>query len=303
MRNLVAAGCVVALWVVTEGCRPAAPASPDPPRFDQAVAWTFLQAQVAFGPRNPGSPGHQACRDYLLARLQDYAGQPLLQDFTVQVGEETLALSNIIATYNPGGSPHVLLCAHWDTRPRADQDPDPAKVNNPIPGANDGASGVAVLLELAHILSTTTVPYKVSVVLFDGEDYGITLDQYLLGSTYYAAHLPSDPPTRGILLDMVGDQDLDIYQEEYSLAYAPSIVSAVWGKAAALNETAFVAQPRHAVYDDHLPLNGAGVPTADVIDFDYPYWHTTQDTPDKCSASSLGAVGRVLLAVLREGLL
>jgi len=303
MKRPLAAACLIALWVATGGCRSAAPASPDPARFDAAVAWTFLEGQVALGPRNPGSPGHEACRQYLLARLADYAGSPVSQDFTVQVGQENLSLSNIIATYNHPGSPHVLLCAHWDTRPRADHDPDPAKVNDPILGANDGASGVAVLLELAHVLSTTTVPYKVSIVLFDGEDYGVTLDEYLLGSTYYAAHLPSDPPTRGILLDMVGDKDLTIQQEQYSLAYASSIVNALWSKAAALNESAFVPQAGYAIYDDHLPLNRAGVPTVDLIDFDYPYWHTTQDTADKCSASSLGSVGRVILATLREGLL
>jgi glutaminyl-peptide cyclotransferase len=303
MRNLVAAGCLVVLWTATAGCGSAAPASLDLAHFDEAAAWTFLQAQVDFGPRNPGSSGHEACRQYLLARLEEYLGQPVSQDFVVQVDQDTLSLSNIIATYNPAGSPHVLLCAHWDTRPRAEHDPDPAKVNDPIPGANDGASGVAILLELAHVLSTTTIPYRVSIVLFDGEDYGITLEDYLLGSSYYAAHLPSNPPTRGILLDMVGDKDLDIYQEQYSLLYASSVVNAIWTKAAALKETAFVPQVGYAIYDDHLPLNQAGVPTADLIDFDYPYWHTTQDTPDKCSPSSLGAVGRVVLATLTEGLL
>lgn len=303
MRNLRLATCLLLVWLLPVGCSSGAGLSCSDSRFDEARAWEFLVAQLAFGPRNPSSQGHQACRDYLLARLQEYCGSAFTQDFTAQVGEETLALSNIVGVCNAEGSPHLLLCAHWDTRPRAEHDPDPANWDTPILGANDGASGVAVLLELARLFAAAPPSYKVSIVFFDGEDYGVALKDYLLGSKYYAAHLGSDRPARGILLDMVGDKDLDIYQEYNSLAYAPTLVEALWTTASNLGEKAFVAQPRYSIIDDHLPLNEAGVATVDIIDFDYPYWHTVGDMADKCSAASLGAVGRVVLRAVREGVL
>ena len=303
MRLPLVAAWFVAVVVASPGCSRATPDESPASAFDQDRAWSCLVAQVAFGPRNPGSTGHALCRDYLLKALQAYCYSATTQEFEAQVGQDALHLSNLLGTINPSGSPHVILCAHWDTRPRADQDPDPRNWNTPILGANDGASGVAVLLELARVLGTTPVPYQVSIVLFDGEDYGVAIDDYLLGSKYYAAQLPADPPTRGVLLDMVGDADLQLYQEGYSVTHAPSLVQAVWGRALSLGQTAFIPQVRHTIIDDHLPLISAGIPTIDVIDFDYPYWHTVQDTVDKCSPASLGTVGRVLLSCLKEGVL
>jgi Zn-dependent M28 family amino/carboxypeptidase len=303
MRNLLLTVCLLGGLLASVGCSSAACSAPEGSLFDQNSAWRFLLTQVSFGPRTPGSPAHQACRDYLLARLQEYCDTASAQDFTAVVGQETLSLSNIIGVRNPNGSPHILLCAHWDSRPRADEDLDPANWNKPIAGANDGASGVAVLLELARVLAAAPPWYKVSIVFFDGEDYGVEIKDYLLGSKYYAAQLAQDRPARGILLDMIGDKDLRIPQEGNSVAAAPDLVNAVWGVAASLGERTFVPEAGYTILDDHLPLIQAGVPTIDLIDFDYPYWHTVQDTADRCSPASLGAVGRVLLAALTEGLL
>jgi glutaminyl-peptide cyclotransferase len=209
-------------------------------------------------------------------------------------------LTNVIARYHTGMLPRVALCAHWDSRPRAEHDPDSTKRNTPIPGANDGASGCAVLMELANILPHIDCPYGVDIVLFDGEDYGESgnLDYYCLGSKRYVADLPHDYYAFAILLDMVGDSDLRIYRERYSQTYARRIVDMVWQKAAELGVSAFVDSLKHTVYDDHLAFLNVGIPAIDIIDFDYPYWHTQEDTPDKCSPASLADVGKVLVALL-----
>ncbi|HKZ22598.1 MAG TPA: M28 family peptidase [candidate division Zixibacteria bacterium] len=211
-------------------------------------------------------------------------------------------LTNIIASFYPEEKERILLCAHWDTRPWADQDSAVGNRNQPIWGANDGASGVAVLLELAHIISREKSKYGVDIVFFDGEDSGIkgNTKSYCLGSTFFAKNLPVPRPKFGILLDMVGDKDLNIYREQYSNTYAPEIVNLIWNKARKLKLKAFYSEVRHPVWDDHMPLILAGIPTVDIIDLDYPYWHTLQDTPDKCSPQSLETVGKLLISILYD---
>lgn len=277
------------------------------PAFSGARAFDFLLKQTSFGPRNPNSAGHRACLSYLSQTLQGLADSLALQTFLQQGyhGEE-LRLTNVIASFRPAASARILLCAHWDTRPRADQDTNAKRRNEPILGANDGASGVAVLLEIASILKQQPPPVGVDIVLFDGEDYGMEgdLGNYFLGSRYFARTKPASyVPRFGILLDMVGDTYLELPKEGNSVRLAPDVVSLVWNTAARLGITQFVDAPGEEVSDDHLPLNDVGIKTIDVIDFDYPdhtnrYWHTLEDTPDHCSAESLQAVGTVLLHVL-----
>jgi len=293
----LALACLL-LWI---GCgEPEVPAQRAP--FDGEAAFVFLQEQVAFGPRSPGSAGHEQCRLYLTNKMAEFCDSVSEQSFTYLGATPPLTMTNILGTRNPSAPLHILLGAHWDTRPRADRDPDPSKRSQPILGANDGASGVAVLLELARELKAEALPYRVTFALLDGEDYGVTLEQYFLGSKYYAQNLPEPRPKRGIIVDMVGDADLALYQEPNSRLYAPSLVDAVWSLAAQLGMDAFVPQQGEAaILDDHMPLNAVGIPTIDIIDFDYPYWHTTMDTVDKCSPASLRAVGSVLLAGLRRG--
>lgn len=274
------------------------------PQFDGAKAFSYLVAQTNFGPRNPNSTGHQQCLQYLTEEFKKYSDNVTLQSFSVQGYRETLKLTNIFASFQPTLNKRVLLIAHWDTRPRAEEDPDPEKRNKPIIGANDGASGVAVLLELARLFNEVPPPIGVDILLTDGEDYGDSQkdqnnDLYLLGAKHFAkTKSPSYNPQFGILLDMVGDKDLQIPLEQHSMRFAPHVLDLVWKTAEEIGVTNFINVPGELITDDHIPLNEAGIPTIDIIDFQYPYWHTHQDTPDKCSAESLEAVGKVLAAVI-----
>lgn len=276
------------------------------PKFSGANAFTFLTQQTSFGPRNPNSKGHQQCLAFLERTLRGYADEVQLQSFTSQGYGESLALTNVVAKFNPTATARVLLCAHWDTRPRAEQDTNKAKQKLPILGANDAASGVAVLLEIARLLKQQPPAVGVDLVFFDGEDYGMESDlsRYFLGSRYFAKNKPADyNPRFGILLDMIGDKFLDIPKEQHSVKFAPDIVDLVWNKAKELGYPQFVDETGEQVNDDHLQLNEVGIKTIDLIDFNYPdqtnrYWHTHEDTPDKCSAESLEAVGTVLTHVV-----
>ncbi len=209
-------------------------------------------------------------------------------------------MTNVIASYNPKMKKRIMLCAHWDSRPRADQDPDSILAHQPIPGANDGASGVAILLEMGRLFSMQPPPVGVDIVLFDGEDYGLAGEEkgWFLGSTRFARNLGGYRPRMAILLDMVGDKDLQIYRESISQRYAGEINDYIWSVAKEIGSTAFIDSVKHSVSDDHIPLLSSGIKAIDIIDFDYPYWHTHEDTPDKCSPQSLEAVGRVLVAAI-----
>jgi hypothetical protein len=277
------------------------------PAFDGTRAFEMLRKQTSFGPRNPNSKGHQDCLEYLETTLRALADEVHLQPFTqAGYGGEILRLTNVVASFRPQEKSRILFCAHWDTRPRAEQDPDTSKRDTPIIGANDGASGVAVLLELASLLRKTPPPMGIDIVLFDGEDYGTEGDHlnYLLGSRYFAKNNPpSYLPRFGILLDMVGDKNLELPKEGYSVRYAPGVVNLVWNTARDLGISQFIDEQGEEIIDDHLPLNDAGIATIDLIDFNYPdhtnrFWHTHQDLPENCSSESLGAVGTVLTHLL-----
>lgn len=278
-----------------------------PPPFDGTRSFKYLVAQTSYGPRSVNTPGHQSCLEYLEATLRGFADRVTVQQFArTGYRGEVLHLSNVIASFIPQASVRILLCAHWDTRPRADRDPDKSKRGTPILGANDGASGVAVLLEIASSLKASPPPVGVDIVLFDGEDYGLEGDEqmYLLGSRYFASQRQPDYiPRFGVLLDMVGDRELEIPKEQNSVRFAPDIVQLIWDTARDLGIEQFIDGQGEEVMDDHWPLNTAGIKTVDLIDFNYPdrtnrYWHTTQDTPDHCSEESLHAVGTVLQHII-----
>ncbi len=279
-----------------------------PPRFDGRTAFSYLLKQTAFGPRNPNSAGHESCLSYLVQTLQALADTVEVLPFVQEGYGEKLSLTNIFARYKPDARSRILLLAHWDTRPRADNDPDRSHWNQPILGANDGASGVAVLLELASLLKNSPPAIGVDLLLVDGEDYGKEgqHDLYLLGSRHFASNLPSGyAPRFAILLDMVGDTYLELPKEGYSVQYAPDIVNLLWDTARNLGVRQFIDAKGETIIDDHLPLNEAGIKTIDLIDFNYPdqsnrYWHTLNDTPDHCSAESLEAVGTVLTSVIYQ---
>ncbi len=306
----------IALAVSLSGCtqpssgQPAPSPSPTPEEqkvtspivFDSTRAYADLKKQVDFGPRVPNTPGHSACRDWLLSELKAATGgKASRQDFSLTLDNKKLSMSNLVAQINPGAKKQVLLCAHWDTRPSADQEIDDAKRKKPIPGANDGASGVAVLLELARQLSKN--PPKntgVQFVLFDGEDYGPSIQRMFLGAAHYAKHPALPKPDYAILIDMIGDKELQIPREPNSERMAPEVLDKIFGAAKSLGVTQFVSQPGPEIMDDHLSLQAVGWKAVDLIDFDYGPWHTLDDTPEQCSPESLKAVGDVLARVVHN---
>jgi Zn-dependent M28 family amino/carboxypeptidase len=274
------------------------------PLFDGAAAFALVQRQVAFGPRIPGTTGQRAMAEWLEAYLGERADTLVVQRFSHRtVDGQTIPLVNFFARFRVPGTRPILLLAHWDTRPTSDQ-AEGAERQRPVPGANDGASGTAVLLQLADMLHRARPPRSVDLLLVDGEDYGdfaVGKDVFL-GSRYFAANLPADRPEFAVLLDMVGDRDLHIYVEGNSNRLAPEVVDLVWGIAQRLGFGGiFHRETVPPINDDHVPLNEAGIPAIDVIDLDYPYWHTPEDTPDKVSASSLGAVGSVMTRLVYRG--
>lgn len=283
--------------------------APERPEFDGQAAHALLRDQVAFGPRIPGSPGHQAQLAWMLERLAPLADTVLTDSFThthSTTGEE-LPLTNVVARFRPDESRRLLFLAHWDTRPRSDAAPSPEDRALPVPGANDGASGVAVLLQVAEHLATASPPMGVDLLFVDGEDYGPTSDDMYLGAKHFAATWPEERwPVYGVLLDMVGDADPAFPIEGNSADYAPQIVQRVWGVAGRLGYGSYFpldAGPR--IGDDHVPLNHAGIPTIDIIDFEYgpgnAYWHTPDDLPEHTSASTLLMVGEVVLELIYTG--
>ncbi len=274
------------------------------PQFNKIRAFGYLKTQCSFGPRNPGSQGHRKCLSFLVKEFGQTADTVVKQPFifTNFKNHKTYMLTNIIASFGKQDK-RILLSAHWDTRPWADHDPDPKNRNKPILGANDGASGVTVLLEIARIMKQYPPPVGVDIVLFDGEDSGVEGrdETWCVGSRYFAKNKGTNyNPQYGILLDMIGDRDLHIPVEANSQRYAPELVQKIWRKAQELNLSSFDPLVGYEIIDDHLELLKVGIPAVDIIDFDYPYWHTLQDTEDKCNPESLWTVGTVLLHLIYE---
>ena len=253
--------------------------------FDGQRALADVEAQVAFGPRTTGSSGHAQVLEWMRAELSAADWDSRVQSAEM-LGHP---VQNVIA-YRGNMLPQIILGAHYDTRMFADKDPDPDKLNDPVPGANDGASGVAVLLELARVLPKDSVP--VWLVFFDAEDNGrIEGWDWILGSRVFVDELDFRPGVV-VIVDMIGDANQNIYIERNS---DPELVREIWGIAAELGyEQAFIPELKYSLLDDHTPFLQAGIPAIDIIDFDYPYWHTTEDTIDKVSAESLETVGRTL---------
>jgi glutaminyl-peptide cyclotransferase len=271
----------------------AVPPTPAPLRFDPDMAYQQILVQCGFGPRSTGSINNELLGEYLLSTLQGYGWTTDIQDSTYR----DVLVRNIEARRGQG--PVVILGAHYDTRPYADHDP-PETQNQHILGANDGGSGVAVLLELARVLDIDRVPYEVRLVFFDAEDRG-NLDgwPFSVGAEAYAEALDV-APEYVIVVDMVGDEHQALYWEGNS---DPELNARIWGLAAKLGYLdVFVPEQRWQITDDHLPFVRRGWPAVDIIDFEYPYWHTTQDTADKVRAESLGRIGHVLEVFLEESL-
>lgn len=258
--------------------------------FQAERAFQDILYQTSLGPRISGSPAHQQVRKWISEQLE-LAGWQVEEQKTVQNG---MPVRNLIASRGEE-TPYILLGAHYDSRLLADQDPDQALRDQPVPGANDGASGVAVLLELARSLPAD-LPVDVRLVFFDAEDNGgIGNWDWILGSRAFVREL-QERPQAVIIIDMIGDADLQLYYEKNS---DEALRKAIWDKAEQLGfGSAFIPEEKFSMLDDHTPFIEAGIPAVDIIDFDYPYWHTTLDTADKVSQESLAAVGETLTSWL-----
>lgn len=256
--------------------------SPTESVFDGQRAYEDVKTQVAMGPRTPGSAGHAQIREWMRTELES-AGWIVEVHESERMGNP---IYNIIAKRSDE-APEIILGAHYDTRFFADNDPDETKRSEPVPGANDGASGVAVLLELARTLPADTEP--IWLVFFDAEDNGrIEGWDWILGSRAFVEEVPVQP-NAVVIVDMIGDADLNIYLEKNS---NHAIRAEIWETAAQLGYgDVFINEEKYSILDDHTPFLEAGIPAIDIIDFDYPYWHTTQDTVDKVAPESLHAVG------------
>lgn len=266
----------------------------------------WLERQCALGPRVPGSAANRRLRELIAETARGLGLRVQLDPFEadLQSGVGRVLLCNVVVSIGDDPQGRLWLGAHFDTRPVSDLDPDPARRALPLIGANDGASGTAVLLHLMELLGRVPPPRGVDLLFFDGEDAGAagSPDGFCLGSRRLAAScrdfgspLAAGTPRGLVLLDMVGDRDLLILQEQYSRALAPEWTDVVFARAAELGLDAFAAAPGPAVFDDHVPFLQAGIPAVDLIDFDYPPWHTTGDVPGACAAAGLEQVGRLLV--------
>lgn len=289
------------------------------PGFNADSAFAYIERQMAFGPRVPNTAAHKACASWLEASFKRFTPNVIVQRANLRAYDGTMLDSrNIIAVFNPEIHSRVLLCAHWDSRPWADHDPDPANRKKPVPAANDAGSGVGVLLEIARQMSVHNPGLGVDIVLFDSEDYGepqelqgTNEDSWALGSQYWSRnpHTPGYSARYGILLDMVGAEGATFTMEGTSMSYAPDIMRRVWETAHRLGyEEYFLTKKTGALTDDHVYVNQIlRIPTIDIIDYDqdrdkgfFEYWHTVNDDMGKISKQTLHAVGHTVLTAVYE---
>lgn len=289
----------------------------DVPAFDADSAWVFVENQVKFGPRVPNSEAHVACGNYLASELKRFGAQVYEQEATLTAYNGTqLKAKNIIGSYNPENSKRVLLFAHWDSRPYADHDKDPANHKKPIDGADDGASGVGVLLEMVRQFSIKSPAIGIDIIFFDAEDYGTPEfvkeykeNTWCLGAQFWAKnpHVKGYKADFGILLDMVGAKNASFFKEATSMRYAPQIVEEVWSTARDLGYGKFFINAEGgAITDDHqYVILGRNIPCIDIIYTDPesdngfgPHWHTQNDTMDNIDRETLKAVGQTVLQVV-----
>ena len=273
--------------------------------FSGVAAYNYAKAQVDFGPRVPGTPATKKAGDWIVNQMRARADTVIVQSFIHTTADgKKLPLRNILARFRPDLKERVLYLTHWDSRPISESATTEAEKKMPVPGANDGASGVGMFVALGDVLKKTKPNVGVDLLFTDGEDYGAfgppEVD-VLIGAKYFATHLPSPDykPLYGVLWDMIGDKDLRIPYEMISFQQAPEVVSRVWQTAADLGYAKiFVQESGGEVIDDHVPLLHAGLRVIDVIDLTYPPHHTPHDTMDKISAKSLGIVGDVAAALV-----
>lgn len=300
---------VVAGWVVTLGV--AAAAAGAEPSFSGERAFAWLEAQCELGPRIPGSPGHRALQELIRTHADSLGLRCTVLRHTAPspLTGETMPLAEIVVSAGPSGGERLWFGAHYDTREHCDHDPDPAARKEPVPGANDGGSGVAVLLHLMELFAAAPPAVGVDLLFLDGEDQGRAREPrtFCLGSAWLAERLGDfgNPLAEGrpmgvVIVDMVADADVSIPMEGLSLRMAPTWTRAVFARAEELGLDVFAAVPGRAVHDDHVPFLEQGIPAVDLIDFDYDPWHTRGDVPEACSPRGLAQTGALLLDLTRR---
>lgn len=282
-------------------------------KFCADSAYNYVKSQVDFGPRIPGSDGHKSCKEYIVNQLARFGADTIIEQnltATNYLGTD-MPLTNIMGRYNPESNDRILLIAHWDTRPWADADKDVNKRMLPVPGANDGASGVGVLLELARMFNEKAPEVGVDLLFVDGEDsgnssgWGSSEETWCLGTQYWVKHMPYTPesmPRYGILLDMVGGVDARFYREYLSQGFAERINDKVWSHASAAGfDKFFLNEVRGGITDDHIFINRAGIPCIDIIECSHPatgsfspVWHTVSDDMNHIDRATLNAVGQTV---------
>jgi len=270
------------------------------------IVWGYLEKLCEFGPRNPGSKGYRDTIQLISRVGMKYADRVVDHPFTVQLSKgKAISMVNLELQFagTEGGAP-ILIGSHFDTRPFSDQETDPKKRIMPIVGANDGGSSTAVLLGLAHYLFQNPMPRPVHLVFFDGEDFGAKGSGLnLLGSTHYAQNLLKHNrqswPYWVLVLDMIGDKDLQIFKETISMKGSGRFLDKIHSIAKKQKVTSFKSKSKYTIFDDHYPFYKIGIPATVLIDFDYPYWHTQEDTLDKCSSESMLSVFSVVVEAIR----
>lgn len=274
-------------------------------------AFGYLKQICEIGPRPAGSEANAKQLRMVAEHFEKMGGVVKEQPFHARdpISNKPLQMANLIGSWFPDRTARILIAAHYDTRPYPDQETDPRRRKDPFIGANDCASGVALLMEIAHHLNDLPTEWGVDLILLDGEELVYDrVGEYFLGSkefgrVYRSARRSGKQKwfyAGGILLDMIGGKNLDLPREQYSERFAPGLLDDVWNVAHQLGESAFRDAPGPAILDDHLALNDAGIPTIDIIDFSYPHWHTASDLPENCDPASLVTVGRVVTAWLTK---
>jgi len=282
------------------------PPAAAPRSFDGAKAAELIEAQVAMGPRVPGTPAHGKTLDWLIGRLESVAARVERRDFpaTLALTGEQVRGTNVIASFAPERSVRIFFGAHWDTRAHADKDPDPSKRTVPVPGASDGASGVALLLVLAEELARRPAPVGVDLVFFDVEDQGAPgrLETYCLGSKSFAAGsaLTGFSPRYGVIVDMIGHRDLRIYRDGRSTECCGRLVDRIFRLGRRIAPGVYDDRGLIEIYDDHVPFIEMGIPTVVLAGYGYDEWHTVSDLPEICDPKSLESVGNLLLEMIYE---
>jgi hypothetical protein len=313
---LVAVGCFVMSRPSTKSAEPAdrKPEQTDfaadrvgPAPFDARRAMGYLEDLCAIGPRISGTDGMKKQQDLLKKHFEALGGKVELQPFTARQlsQKQPVEMANMVVSWYPERDRRVILCSHYDTRPIADQEPNPRRWHDPFISANDGGSGVALLMGLGHAMRDLKTNVGVDFVFFDGEEYVFEKsDRYFLGSDHFAGLYRKGKPqfkyVAAILLDMIGGKDPRFPVETNSWFQAAVLVKQVWDTAGELKCPAFVYTEGPTVEDDHVALNRGGIPAIDIIDFDYKHWHRLSDTPENCSGDSLAQVARVLSVWLQR---